>query len=180
VPRRKRYPWIQHFIDAHGRERIYFRQPGFPRIPLPGPYGSPEFLVAYYAALAGKPVEIGTHRTLPRSMNSLVVAYYTSAGFKSLRPSTARVYRNILERFREKYGDYDVAGMKARNIRKLMAEKVATPDAANRLLGLLSILMEHAIAAGWREDNPAFGVKRLRHRQAGFATWAEPRYCVLP
>jgi integrase len=41
------------------------------------------------------------------------------------------------------------------------------------VLGLLSILMEHAIAAGWREDNPTFGVKRLRHRQAGFATWAE-------
>jgi integrase len=174
MPRRKRCPFVQHWIDAHGRARLYFRKPGFPRIALPGPYGSPEFLVAYYAALAGKPDEIGSSRTIPRSMNALVASYYASPGFKSLRPSTARVYRNILERFREKYGDHDAAGMKAKNVRDLMAERAATPDAANRLLGLLSILMEHAIALGWRADNPAFGVKRLRHRQAGFATWAEP------
>jgi integrase len=173
MPRRKRYPFVQHFIDKNGRGRLYFRKPGFPRIPLPGPYGSHEFLVAYHAALGGNPDEIGAARTIPRSMNALVVAYYVSADFKSLRPSTARVYRNILERFREEHGDKSVASMKSRNVRDLMAKMAATPDAANRLLGLLSILMEHAIAAGWREDNPAFGVKRLRHRQAGFATWAE-------
>jgi integrase len=90
-----------------------------------------------------------------------------------LRPSTARVYRNILERFRETYGDHDAAGMKAAHVRKVMAEKAETPDAANRLLGLLSILMEQAITLGWRDDNPAFGVKRLKHRGSGFVTWTE-------
>jgi integrase len=63
--------------------------------------------------------------------------------------------------------------MKASNVRKLMAERAATPDTANRLLGLISILMEHAIALGWRDDNPAFGVKRLKHYGSGFTTWAE-------
>jgi hypothetical protein len=95
-------------------------------------------------------------------MNALVVAYCASADFKSLRPSSARVCRNILERFREEHGDKSAAGMKARHVRALMAEKAATPDAANRLLGLISILMEHAIAAGWREDNPAFGVNQIQ------------------
>jgi integrase len=143
-------------------------------VTLPGPYGGPEFLVAYYAALVGKPVEIGAARTLPRSVNALIVAYYSSAEFKGLRLSTARVYRNILERFREIYGDHDAAGMKAANVRKLINERTATPDGANRLLGMISILMELAISLGWRDDNPAFGVKRLKHRSAGFATWAEP------
>ncbi len=55
-----------------------------------------------------------------------------------------------------------------------MGEKAATPDTANRLLSLISILMEHAISEGWREDNPAFGVKRIKHRSTGFATWGEP------
>jgi hypothetical protein len=59
-----------------------------------------------------------------------------------------------------------------------MAEKGATPDAANRLLGMLSILMEIAIAQGWRDDNPAFGVKRLNHHGTGFATWAETDIAV--
>jgi integrase len=172
VPRRKRYPWVNHYLDRHGRARLYFRRPGFQRIPLPGPYGGPEFLVAYYAALAGKPYEIGASRTIPRSMNALVAIYYASADFKNLRPSTTKVYRNILERLREQYGDHDAASMKARHIRDLMGDK--TPVVANRLLGLLSILMEHAIAAGWREDNPALGVKRIRYRSPGFAPWSEP------
>jgi hypothetical protein len=116
VPRRKRYPWVQHFIDQRGRSWLYFRKPGFPRVPLPGPYGGPEFLVAYYAALAGKPYEIGSSRAIPRSMNALIAFYYASPDFKKLRPSTAKVYRNTLERLRENYGDHDAAGMKARNV----------------------------------------------------------------
>jgi integrase len=174
VPRRKRYPWVNHYLDRHGRSRLYFRRPGFPRIALPGPYGSPEFLVAYYAALAGKPDEIGASRTIPRSINSLIAIYYSSADFKNLRPSTARVYRNILERFRTEYGDHTAVGMKAADVRKRMAEKASTPDTANRLLCLISIVMEQAIAAGWRDDNPTFGVKRLKHHGPGFATWSEP------
>jgi hypothetical protein len=62
-----------------------------PLIPLPRPYGSHEFEVAYYAALNGKPLEIGISRTLPQSMNALTALYYSSAEFKGLRPSTARV-----------------------------------------------------------------------------------------
>jgi integrase len=175
---RKRYQWVQHYIDRHGRSRIYFRKPGFPRIPLPGPYGGPEFLVAYYAALGGKPYEIGSSRTIPRSINALVAIYYASPEFKRLRPATARSYRKILERLREKYGDHDAAGMKARNIRKLMAEKEATPDTANRLLSLISILMKHAIREEWREDNPAFGVERVSHRSDGYVTWGEPDIAI--
>jgi hypothetical protein len=67
--------------------------------------------------------------------------------------------------------------MKASNVRQLMAEKRATPDAANRLLSILSILMEIAIALGWRDDNPAVG-KRLKHHGTGFATWAEADIAV--
>ena len=108
-------------------------------------------------------------------MNALVVSYYGSADFKSLRPSTARVYRNILEQFREEHGDKSVASMKARNVRNLMAERAATPDAANRLLG-------PAIDPDGTRDRG-----RLARGQPGFwrqavpsspsrnsATWAEP------
>jgi hypothetical protein len=147
MPRRKPYPFVQIFP---GGSPLYLRKPGLPRVRLPEPYGGHEFLLAYYAALAGKTLEIGASRTLPRSMNALIAAYYASPDFKSLRPSTARVYRNILERFRETYGDHDAAGMKAAHVRKVMAEKAETPDAANRLLGMLSILMEHRCHARGR------------------------------
>lgn len=112
-------------------------------------------------------------RTLPGSINALIVSYYQSAEFKSFRETTARVYRNILERFREAHGMKAVAQLESRHVRALIAEKAATPDAANRLLGMISILMEHAIALGWRNDNPTLGVKRLKHRSEGFQTWTE-------
>lgn len=170
---RKPLPHVQRFVDRHGRVRLYFRKPGMARCALPGPYGSPEFLAAYDAAMRGAPAEIGAKATKPGTINALVASYYRSASYTTLRPSTARVYRNIIERFREQHGDKSIAGMQARHVRTLLNEKAATPDAANRLLGMISLLMDHAVAEGMRPDNPAFGVKRLRHRSDGFATWSE-------
>lgn len=68
--------------------------------------------------------------------------------------------------------------MRAPHIRRVIAEKAATPNAANQLLCMLSTLMELAIAHGWREDNPAVGIKRLKHHGTGFATWAESDIAV--
>ena len=170
MPRRKPYPFVQVFP---GGSPLYLRKPGLPRVRLPEPYGGAEFLAAYYAALAGRPIEIGSSKTIPRSIGALVVAYYQSADFKGLRPATARTYRNILERFREEHGDRNAVTMKATDVRRVMADRAATPDTANRLLNLISILMEQAIALGWRDDNPAFGVKRLKHHGTGFAAWSE-------
>jgi hypothetical protein len=155
MPRRVKYPYVQRNRDG----RCYLRKPGIARVRLPGTFGSHEFEVAYFAAIAAKPAEIGVSRT-PRSMNALIVAYYAAAEFKGLRASTSSKYRGILERFREEHGDKDAGGMRHRHIRNLMTEKAATPDAANHLLCMLSTLMELAIALGWREDNPAVGIKR--------------------
>src|ERR1700731_864136 len=174
MPRRARYPFVQRNPGG----RLYLRKPGFPRVRLPGPFGSHEFEAAYYAAMVGEPIEIGAARTIPHSMNALIVAYYGSAEFKRLRPGTARVYRRILERFREEHGDRDAAGMKPSNVRKAINALAETPDAANHLLSLLSTLMELAIANGWRDDNPTVGIKRIKHRGSSFTTWGESNIAV--
>lgn len=176
---RKDYPFIQRFIDRHGRLRFYFRKPGYNRVALPGPYSGPEFLAAYEAATNGQPLEIGASRTIAGTVNALIVSYYQSPSFTTLRDSTARVYRNILERFREEHGHKSVAGMQARHVRQIMAAKAATPDAANRLLGMVSLLMDHAVAMQLRPDNPTLGIKRLRHKVGGFATWAEDDIAIF-
>lgn len=164
---------VQQFIDRRGKLRFYFRKPGFPRVPLPGPYGSPDFLAAYQRAAEGLPEIIGAKRTVPGSMNALIVSYYESNAFKSLKPLTARTYRNILERFRNEHGAKSVAGMLPRHVRAILAAKSATPDAANRLLGMISILMDHAVTLEMRPDNPCVGIKRMRHKSDGHATWSE-------
>jgi hypothetical protein len=47
-----RYRYLQAFLGNTGKVRLYFRRKGHPRIHLPGPIGSLEFLSAYQAALA--------------------------------------------------------------------------------------------------------------------------------
>jgi hypothetical protein len=61
MPRRARYPFVQRNPGG----RLYLRKPGFPRVRLPGPFGSHEFEAAYYAALTGKQIEIGAASTIP-------------------------------------------------------------------------------------------------------------------
>ena len=88
--------YVQGFLDRHGRPRHYLRRPGHKRVRLPGIPWTPEFMAAYEAALAGKPepVEIGALRTLPGTINSLIVAYYKSDAFlKALAPETQRMRR---------------------------------------------------------------------------------------
>ena len=136
MPRKTPFPYTHRVTDRYGCFRFYFRRPGYPPVPLPGLYGSVEFIASYQAAMAAKPPPIGAARTIAGGMNAVIVSYYQSAEFKGLRASTARVYRNILERFREAHGDKSAVGMQTKHVRKLMAEKAATPDAANRLLGV--------------------------------------------
>jgi hypothetical protein len=100
--------YVQGFLDRHGRPRHYLRRPRYKRVRLPGTPWTPKFMAAYEAALAGRaaPVEIGSQRTLPGTIDALIVAYYRSDAFlKALAPETQRMRRNISERFRADHGD---------------------------------------------------------------------------
>jgi integrase len=55
----------------------------------------------------------------------------------------------------------------------MMAQKVATPTAANALLKMLRLLMPMAIDAGMRSDDPTVGVKRVRVTSEGHPVWTE-------
>jgi hypothetical protein len=68
-------------------------------------------MAAYHEATNGKPRELGAARTVPGTIDALIVSYYQSPAFTTLRPTTARVYRNIIEKFRAAHGHKSVAGM---------------------------------------------------------------------
>lgn len=165
--------YCQGMIDRHGKPRWYFRRPGYPRQTLPGLPWSPQFMAAYAEAMQGDKVEIGKRQTVPGSISALIGSYYRSADYSGLADSTKRAVRNILENFRAEHGDKRVAHLEKRHVLKIMAEKAETPDAANRLLRLIRTLMAHAVDLGWRKDDPTIGIKKLRHRTEGFATWEE-------
>ena len=163
--------YIHRFRDRHGYIRYYFRRRRYPRATLPGLPGSAEFMAAYRDALAKEKPRIGT--VVARSMSALIGAYYGSTEYRSLRPTTKRTYRNIMERLRTEFGDRPVAGLQREHVRRLIARKSDTPEAANSLLKTLRILMKFAVDAGWRQDDPTLSVRRLKSKSDGWRTWSE-------
>lgn len=171
--------YVQGFLDRHGRPRHYLRRPGHKRVRLPGIPWTPEFMAAYEAALAGKPepVEISARRTLPGTINSLIVAYYKSDAFlKALAPETQRMRRNILERFRAEHGDKRVVALEHRHVIRLLEER--KPHAQKNWLKTLRGLMQFAIAEGYRPNDPTANVKVAKVKSRGHMTWGDEQIAL--
>jgi integrase len=173
-----RLKYVHQWVDKRNggaKARYYFRRPGFKRTPLPGLPGSDEFMEAYRAALAmqlPRPM-IGASRTKAGSLGALIVSYLSSAEFLARPRLTQSTYRYILEAFRREHGDKPVALLTRQHINAMLAAKVKTPVAANSWLRLLKVLMQIAVDEGYRPDNPAVGIKRIKNKTDGFHTWTE-------
>jgi integrase len=173
---RIRLDYVQAFVDRHGRVRHYFRRRGFPRMPLPGAPGSDEFMDAYRQALAGvasEPVKAGAARTKPGTVNAAIIGFYQTPAFLALRPITKSMYRNLLESFRAEHGDKRIALMGRRHVMDLLAEKATKPGAQRNRLRMLKMLLDFAVSADMRADNPAAGIKLGTAKGDGFHSWTE-------
>ncbi len=168
----KSFPYVQEYRDNRGRMRRYFRRKGV-RIALSGEPGSPEFQAAYSAVLSGGAPPIAS-KAAPSSIAALIASYYRSGEFKVLRPLTQKTTRHELGKIERAHGTKRVEKLARRHIKDEMSLLAADrPDAANRFLRYLRLILEHAVELGWMEVNPARGVKRLRTGGDGFLEWPE-------
>jgi integrase len=172
-PLRRPPKYVQGFIDRHGKARFYFRRPGFKGVALPGLPWSPDFMVAYEAALAEAPREIGARRTIPGTVNAVVIGYFGSAAFHNLAPASQRQYRGIMERFRRTHGDKRIAMLERRHVMEMLDAKADTPVAARDLLRCLRVLIRYAVNIGLRANDPTLGIRVVRPKSGGFHTWSE-------
>jgi integrase len=172
-PRLKLPPYVQAFVDRHGRARFYFRRPGFKRMPLPGLPWSPEFMAAYEQALAGQPAPIGIERVAPGTLRALAVSYFASSAFRTTRASTQYTYRNVIDRLCAEHGDKRVAFLQRDHVVKLLAARAGTPATANALRRSLRALMLHAVEIGLRSDDPTRDVRKLPTKGDGYHSWTE-------
>jgi integrase len=159
---------------ANGKRWVRFSKGGH-RCYLPGTPWSEEFMRAYAAALDGVKIErrqIGAGRTRPGTINALIASYYKLV-FPTLKPSTQAMRRNILERFRNEFGEDRVVDLKHAHIVAMHAAKANTPTAANNFLKILRHLLGHAAALEWISYNPAVGVKKFKIEGDGIPTWTE-------
>jgi len=129
---------------------------------------------AYEAAIGNdEPVVIGASRAKAGTVAAAVGMYLASAEFAGLAHETRRTRRNILERFREAHGDKRIAAIERKHVQALIDAKAATPSAARNLLAVIRLLMRFAVDAGIRRDDPTLGVKRVKIKTEGYATWTE-------
>lgn len=165
-------PYVQRFTDRHGKTRLYFRKPGYPRKPLPSP-ADPTFSARYHEALGQTKRPVGLSQTRPGTIGALLMLYYGSADFAALKPITQANYRNILERFRAEYGHNPVTELSREAIIAMLDEKRATPGAARNFFKRLRKLLDFAVDRGWLSTNPAMTIKRKAPKTEGFIPWSE-------
>ena len=168
-----RIPYVHEYTDVRGKLRRQFRRKGFRKVNLPGAPGSPEFMVAYQAAMMQSAPEIGASKTKAGSINDVIVKYYGSSEWSLLASSTKATYRGILERFRTQHGDKLISSLKREHINSMVDKRAGKPAAAKNFLRMVRMLMAFAVSRNMRSDNPADAVKAVKYKTQGFHSWTE-------
>jgi integrase len=166
-----RLVYVHRYRDRHGKLRYYFRRRGYRQVPLVGAPGSPEFMIAYHAALNGDAIpKSAGHGT--GTIGTLVTDFFRSAEFSNLRLSSKKTYKLILDGLRENHGHRLVHDLPASKARKIIEEIGANrPGMANLTRAVLRRIMEYAIEVGLRHDNPF--TKVPKYRLGTHHTWSD-------
>lgn len=170
----RKLPYLNRQPGRHGNGRVYWyvRVRKGPRIPLPGEYGSPEFLAAYSAAVggskAGKPPPPRASRG---TLRWLVEHWQRSSDWAATSTATRKQRENILLHVLEKSGDRAIEEIDASDIRAGREKRMATPAAANNFLKTMRALFRWAKEEQLVDQDPAHGVKFLKVKTTGFPPW---------
>lgn len=164
-----RLKYVKAYEDRHGRMRYYYRRPGFPSIALPGAPGSAEFGKAYEAAKANR-VKAGEADIIPGTFNALIADYYETGKYTDLAEITKKTYRNVLERFREGFGDMPVKAMTPERLDELLE---GTPKNRVTVRKVLRLILKLAVRRGHIKVNPMAELRMPRKAAKGFHTWSE-------
>lgn len=144
---------VYEYKDRHGKLRYRYAKAGRSHHFKTAP-GTPEFM-AELAGLTAAPMIEPTTPVAPKSIDDLCLRFYKSTRWTKIAPSTRAVYRNEIERFRNKYGSKSAVAATVADLDKILAKMHATPSAANNLRKRLKMLFKMAVKLGWRTDNPA-------------------------
>lgn len=164
-----KYPNARPYRDRHGKRRWRYRKKGF-TAELGPEYGGDEFERRYQLAIDHQ--RPGAARTIPGTLNDLVVQFYR-LHFPNLEESTRKDYRAVIEPLRERHGHKRISHLKVPHVMAIKAEMSDTPQQANKTLKRLSQLVDLAVKLEWRTDNPVKAVDHYRSASSGFHTWEE-------
>ena len=149
---------IERFVDRLGNVRLYYRnrRGNGLRIPLCGPFDSPEFWEDYVAAKkATVNVDTGT-TTLPetQTIRWLCTKYYSTADYKKLGKGTRSGRKSSLERFCGEHGGKGYKNIKTPHLRGIRDKMADRPDAWNNLRKALRQVFKYAVQHNHLETSP--------------------------
>jgi integrase len=159
-------PFLKVWTDKrNGKRYVSFRKRGHKSVPLPQPIGSDEFWIAYNAALKGR-IEVGAEwRSTAGSVSAALAAYFGSHQWGALSVGTQGYRRAILERFRERYGQWLLRQL-TENFLLAYLESLKPHAAGNHLTALRGFL-DHA------KHDAARNIKLRRIKSDGIHAWTE-------
>lgn len=154
------------------------------RVVLPGcplnPDGTPnEVWWAAYRAAAASPLpklRAGTFAALAHAWAGTTAMHgashvQPSPEFAELAENTKSAYRTALARILSAWGELQVRALEPRHVLELRDAMREVPQAANKVLAVLSSIISWSIPRGWRTDNPCDHVK-LFNSGVPWAAWS--------
>lgn len=166
-PRKSGLPkYVYRQKDRHGRYRLRFYRPGIKTHQFKSELGTAEFEEEYQACLTGRPVVLG------RTLGDAITLYYASAKFQKLSESGKRDYRAGLEWLKTHFGGVKMTELTFERVERILALKVSTPAAHNKVRKRLRMICARSIAMGWIERDPTLDTERLPEGP-GYYTWTE-------
>lgn len=176
--------------DAHrdGRARLFYREPGKPKVTLPTPYNSKAFWDAYSNARAGSaiiapptPAKGAGGAAIAGTLRALVNAYYERApDFIGRDALTQADKKGVLESVLAepiapeselRFATCPVESFTSRHGVVLRDRKAKLPSAANKRLRYLGLLFNWAIETEMATTNPIKGIKKLEVPRKGHHSW---------
>jgi site-specific recombinase XerD len=169
-------PDVQRVVKPSGRVYYYYA-PGRgtaaagKRIPLGSDTGDPEF----WRLLR----EAKSPASRDGTLSKLIAEYRAHKSLLTCDQSQSASIRISLDRLEASGGDRPVSDMTRRDIYGLLDQMSGTPVAANLMLTVLRTLLEFGVPRGYRDDNPAIGVKKLKTEDSGHSPWTEQGYAYV-
>jgi integrase len=157
--------------NRHGQTYYYFQHArgtkhAGPRVELGKDTSDPEFWRKLRDAKGAPVGRVGTW--------SALIADWRAQNWERLRPATRKETGYYLKRLDVAAGDRSVASLTKRDIYHMLDGMSATPYSANQMLSVLRNVLEWSVPRGYREDNPAVGIKRLKVDESGHEPWSAP------
>jgi integrase len=171
---RPRPPHLLREISRHGTVRWVVRIDHGPGIPIPGEYGSAEFMAEYHAAMRGE-TRVSKPRADDKSLRFLAERWQASSAWAETKPATRQKRTEILRQVLETAGAAPYKSVTKAAIVAGRERRAKTPAAANNFLAVLRALFKWAVDNDFLDASPTDGVRDLSRPNAkrGIPVWTD-------